>query len=346
MKRWIVTACLAWFATAAMATDLQQAFDAQLKANALGHGIPAQAVLVMHNSEVLYKGATGATSETPFPIFSVSKLFTNTLVLQLAEQGKIDLNAPASRYVPTLPAAWKDIRVEKFMNHVSGLPEFWNPKEPGLPFPATLDDAFRKVAAMPPWSAPDVQTRYAGTNYLVLEAVLQNVTHMRYRDLVMARIIKPLGLRHTSLQPSMPPVGMVGSYHAQDGSVVVDPPIAWPDYAIAQGCIVSTLDDVATFMAAVADGKLVSKARLVKAWHPYRFPNGNDGGFASGWDYGQSGDWHEMGHDGGTKVRVRIVYRENLDDHYVIVYLTNGNRDDVWSRTLVDSIQQFVVVPR
>jgi D-alanyl-D-alanine carboxypeptidase len=355
MKTWLVIVGVVFAAIGpAYANDLQGALDAQLKANALGHGIPAQAVRVTHNNELIYEGVSGATvmgggkpitRDTPFPIYSVSKLFTNTLVLQLAEEGKIDLAEPASRYVPNLPDAWRSIRIEQFMSHVTGLPNFFDPQHLDRPFPPTLDAAFAAVSNMPVTSAPDVQTRYSGTNYLVLEAVLQNVTRKPYRALVDERIIKRLGLHHTYLDMSHPPAGMVESYHAESGRAVVDPPVNWPDYAIAQGCIVSTLADMDTFMSAIADGKLVSKAALLKHWHLYQFPNGNQGGFASGWDYSEEGRWHELGHDGGTKVRVRILYGASLDDHYVITYLTNGNSDDVWSRTLVDSVQ-VLAVPR
>lgn len=336
------------------AADLQEALNAQLKANALGHGIPAQAVRVRHNDQLIYEGMTGTTAleggkpitpSTPFPIYSVSKLFTNTLILQLVQEGKIDLSAPASHYVPNLPVAWRAIRVDQFMNHVSGLPDFFDSQNMARPFPPSLEAAWDAASQRPVTSAPNVQTRYSGTNYLVLEAVLENVTHKRYRALLEERIIRPLGLHHTSLEPSHAPRDMVSSYHAEDGRAVLDPQINWPDYAIAQGCIVSTLEDLETFMSAVADGKLVPRDALVKYWHPYAFPNGNSGGFASGWEYGEAGRWHELGHDGGTKVRVRVLYGANLDDHYVIVYLTNGNRDDVWSRTLVDSVQA-IAVPR
>ncbi|AJC45348.1 serine hydrolase domain-containing protein [Xanthomonas sacchari] len=355
MKTWLVIVGLLLAASGSgRASDLKDALDAQLKANALGHGIPAQAVRVRHNGELVYEGTTGTTAlgggqpitpRTPFPIYSVSKLFTNTLVLQLVEEGRIDLAAPASRYVPDLPETWRSLRVEQFMNHVTGLPDFFDPQHLDRPFPPTLEAALAAASKRPPTSAPDVQTRYAGTNYLVLAAVLQRVTHTPYRTLVEERIIRPLGLRGTVLEPARPPAGMVASYHADNGRAVVDAPIAWPDYAIAQGCIVSTLEDVDTFLSAIADGKLVSRAALLKHWHPYLFPNGAQGGFASGWEYGEQGRWHELGHDGGSKVRVRILYGENLDDHYVIVYLTNGNRDDVWSRTLVDSVQA-IAVPR
>lgn len=275
MKAWIVIAGICLAASGpGQANDLQGALDAQLKANALGHGIPAQAVLVSHNDELLYQGTTGTTvmgggkpitPETPFPIYSVSKLFTNTLVMQLAEEGRIDLAAPASRYVPNLPRAWRSIRIEQFMSHVTGLPNFFDPQHLDRPFPPTLEAALDAVSKMPVTSAPDVQTRYSGTNYLVLEAVLQNVTHEPYRALVRERIIQPLGLRHTSLERSRPPAGMVESYHAENGRAVVDPAVNWPDYAIAQGCIVSTLADLGTFMSAIADGKLRFAGRVTEA---------------------------------------------------------------------------------
>jgi hypothetical protein len=103
------------------------------------------------------------------------------------------------------------------------------------------------------------------------------------------------------------------------------------------------LDDIGKFLSAVAEGRLVTKAGLLRFWQPYRFEDGNNGYFASGWDYGRSGRWHEAGHDGGTKVRVRILFGQDLDDYYVIVYLTSGNNDNVWSRTLVDSVQQLIL---
>jgi CubicO group peptidase (beta-lactamase class C family) len=333
--------------------DMHTAVDAQVRANAQNHGIPAQAVLVLHNGKVLYRNTTGTTAmgiaspvtpKTVFPVFSVSKLFANTIALELVEEGKIDLAAPASRYVPNLPPSWRDIRVEQFLNHVSGVPEFFDGNDLSRPFPATLAAVFAKLADVPPVSPPGERTRYTGTNYLVIEAILEAVTHKPYRMLVTERIIQPLGLHDTWLDlADVPEDRLVASYHAEKGRVVPDPPIAWPDYSIAQGGIHASLDDVGKFLSAVAQGRLVSKTGLMRFWHPYRFLNGNDGYFASGWEYGESGRWHEAGHDGGTKVRVRILFGQNLDDCYILVYLTNGNKDDVWSRTLLDSVQKLTV---
>ncbi len=92
----------------------------QLQTNRERYGIAGQAVLVAHNGQVLYQRASGerdpathapATVETIFAAQSMAKLLTSTLVMQLVDQGKVDLDAPASRYVPDLPAAWQAIHV-------------------------------------------------------------------------------------------------------------------------------------------------------------------------------------------------------------------------------------------
>lgn len=192
--------------------------------------------------------------------------------------------------------------------------------------------------------APGERTRYTNTNNLVIAAVLESVTQTPYRTLLRQRIIEPLDLQDTWFDlAEVPKTRLVESYRAQGGQVVADLSIAWPDYSAAHTGGYMTLDDVGKFMSAIAHGRLVSKAELLRLWQPYQFANGNVGFFATGWDYGESGRWHEVGHDGGTKVRVRILFDEDLDDHYIVIYLTNGNKDGVWSRTLVDSVQALIL---
>jgi D-alanyl-D-alanine carboxypeptidase len=333
--------------------DNRAAIDAQLLANAQKHGIPGQAVLVMHNSEILYRNAIGTTAledgklvtpKTVFPVYSVSKLFTITLLMQLQEQGKLDISAPASRYVENLPLSWRNIRIEQFLSHASGIPEYFDSNDFSRPFPASLDAVFAKLHKAPLAYAPGERTSYTNTNNLVIAAVLEAITHKPYRELLRERIIEPLNLQETWLNVAdVPEARLVKSYRAGGGQVVPDLSIAWPDYSIAHGGAYMTLDDLGKFMSALAHGRIVSKAELLRLWQPYKLANGAAGFFATGWDYSKWGRWHEVGHDGGTKVRARILFDDNLNDHYVIVYLTNGNKDGVWSHTLVRSVQAIIL---
>lgn len=300
------------------ANDIHAAVDAQLHTNAQQHGIPGQAVLVLHNSAVLYRNATGTTAledgtlvtpKTVFPVYSVSKLFAITLAMQLQEEGKLDISAPASRYVENLPQSWRNIRIDQFLNHASGIPEYFDGNDFSRPFPQSLAAVFAQLQDVQLVFAPGERIRYTNTNNLVIAAVLESVTRTPYRTLIRQRIIEPLDLQDTWLNlADVPKERLVASYRAKEGQIVPDLSIAWPDYSIAHGGAYMTLDDTGKFMSAIAHGRLVSKAELLRLWQPYQLTNGAAGFFAAGWDYGKSARWHEVGHDGGTKMRVRILF--------------------------------------
>lgn len=327
--------------------------DAVIASNGEMHGIPAQAVVVMRNGKVVYQHSTGTRSiatvdrvdaDTVFPIFSVGKLFIATLVFEQVEAGTIDLDSAASRYVKGMPPAWSGTTVRQFLSQVSGIPDFFDPNELTKPFPASRGAMFEKLRHLPLVEAPGTRSRYTLTNTVVLCAILEAVTGKPVEDLMRQRLIDRLKLRNVWLdQADVPANRLVASYHSEGGALVPDQRIAWPDYARTFSDVHATAGDLARFLDAVANGFFVQHSTLDQLWRPYAFANGNTGIFASAWEYGESGSWREVGHDGGAKLRVRILFRPDSPDRWTIVYLTNGSRDDVWSRTLLESVQrQFV----
>lgn len=331
------------------------ALDAIVAANGSAHGIPAQAVFVSHNGKRVYQRYVGTRivgrvlpvgPDTVFPIYSVSKLFAATLLFQQVEAGKVNLDTPAVRYAPSLPAAWRAITVRQFLNHASGVPEYFDETDPRRPFPPTLGAVFAALSDHPLLFQPGTQSRYTSTNFLVVEAILEAVTGEPYRELVRTRLIAPLGLKQTWLNSAEAPGDrLVANYLGANGRIKPEEPIPWQPYALSHVGVCMTAADLARFLDAVADGRLVSTATLVTLWKPYVLANGEGGDFASGWDYGEDGPWRGVGHDGAAKLRVRILYRQDLADHYVIVYLTNGAADNAWSRKLVDSVQTRILPP-
>jgi CubicO group peptidase (beta-lactamase class C family) len=332
---------------------MHAALDTQIRQNAERHGIPAQAVLVLRNGNVLYRNTTGlADVETRravrpddvYAAYSVSKLFMSTLIMQLVDEGRLDLDQPVSRYVPDLPPAWGTVRVHHLLNHSSGLPDFFDGVAPATSFPPTRDDVFRSLADRPLAFRPGAETRYGQTGYLLLQAILERIHGVPYREIVRTRITAPFGLDDTYLGLAHAPrQRLVSPYRGEGGRLVPDPTIPWQDYSIAHAELYTTPDDLGAFLTAVAQGKLVRRETLVRMWEPFRAQNGQ-AGFAAGWDYGESGRYTEVGLDGGVKVRVRLLFRDDdLSDHTIIVYLTNGARDNVWTRTLVESVQRIVL---
>ncbi len=361
MGRLLQTVLLLWLCLPliAAADALSDNVTQQMQLNRQRYGIVGQAVYVSHNGKLLFRGGDGLSdldSQQPvkleqiFPVFSVSKLLLSTLIMQLVEADRIDLDRPARVYLPALPQRWNKITVRQLLNHTSGLPEYFTQEqmngspEANASFPATARAVFAALGSQPLLFPPGSDTRYINTNYLVLSQLLQVHYRKPYSQIVSERIIEPLKLAHTFLGRSrLPAEGVVSAYLGKDGKLQKQPEIAWPDYALGHAELYTSIDDLAAFMDAMRTGKLVGKATLQQLWQPQLLTNGQRGWFASGWEVGASGAYRHVGHDGGARVRVRLLFADALDgDSYTIVYLTNGSTRGVWSRVLVDSIMASI----
>jgi len=351
--RFAVAVLLAGCGAQPPAGTLQSALDRQLAENAERHGIAGQAVLILRNGKTIYRGSHGLADREEkiavrpdhvFPVFSVSKLFASVLIMQLVERGELDLEAPASRYLPDLPEGWRSITVDEFLNHVSGVPDYWGGDLATFKLPPTRKAMFEDLASRPMQFATGNATRYNQTNFIVLGAILETLYGKSYREIVTERIVEPLALRDTYLGEGHVPAGeVVVSYRGEDGELVPDFDIAWTEYAIVHAELYTTVDDLGLFLNALCDGRLLRPETLLRLWKPHRRRDGTDSFFASGWDYGTSGAYKQVGHDGGNKVRVRLLFDESLaNDTYAYIYLTNGSAENVWTSRLTESLMDVL----
>lgn len=266
------------------AGDLSKQLSTRLQTNRERYGIAGQAVLVAHNGQVLYQGASGerdpaahapATVDTIFAAQSMAKLLTSTLVMQLVDQGKVDLDAPASRYVPDLPAAWQAIHVRDFLNHSSGIGEYYDRVDnrwfsKGYPGVAPVLGAALKVAGATPMQfATGSRVQYTQANYLVLTALLQAHYRKPYPAIARERILQPLKMTSTSWGgASVPARRAAVPYIGKDGQLQPANEDPWPDYGWGHADLQTTVGDMNRFLQALASGKLVRTATLEKLWQP------------------------------------------------------------------------------
>ncbi|WP_295568724.1 serine hydrolase domain-containing protein [uncultured Stenotrophomonas sp.] len=334
--------------------NLSPQLDTQLQANRERYGIAGQAVLVGHNRQVLYQGASGerdpathapATVDSIFTAQSMAKLLTSTLVMQLVDQGKVDLDAPASRYVPDLPAVWRTIPVRDFLNHSSGIGEYydrvdnrWISKGYSGVAP-DLAAALKVAAAAPMRFATGNRVQYTQANYLVLTALLEAHYRKPYPAIARERILQPLKMTSTSWGvASVPTQRAAVPYIGKDGQLQPANEDPWPRYGWGHADLQTTVGDMNRFLQALATGKLLRTATLEKLWQPQTLSGGGRNFFSTGWDTTRSDGYTQVGHDGGTRVRARLAYKGTLASGYwVFVYLTSGSARNVWSSTLVES---------
>jgi CubicO group peptidase (beta-lactamase class C family) len=357
MRTWcrtllVIMLCLSFSAVATQSVDERLA--QQMQVNQQRYGVAAQAVSITRNGKPLFRAASGkldqgrdtpATADTVFPVYSLSKLFASVLVMQLVEQDKIRLDSPLSEHLPELPSRWRAITLRQFLNHNAGVPEYFSPEQlsgsaqANASFPTDLPALFAALADTPMLFAPGTDTRYTQTNYVVLAHLLETYYDKPYRTIVAERIIGRLQLGHTFLgRDALPAQGVATAYLGKNDVLEPQPTIAWPVYALGHADLYSNVDDLTTFLQAVVDGTLLKKSTLPVLWQAQTLTSGKTSGFAGGWEVGESEGYRLAGHDGGARVRVRILLRGSpATEIYTVVYLSSGSRRNVWSRVLLDS---------
>jgi D-alanyl-D-alanine carboxypeptidase len=198
-----------------LAPATRLALQARLDQLRKRYGIPGISAAVLLPDGSLWSGVSGladvaaerpVTRSTTFAIASVSKTFTSALVLALAEDGRIDLDAPVRRYLPTLKQVSPKILVRQLLDHTSGLRDyFFHPSIDHLLLSDpdrrwTAGDALRYVGK--PYFAPGKGWHYSNTNYLVLGLLAEAVGRKPLADQIRARFLRPLDLADTWFQPT------------------------------------------------------------------------------------------------------------------------------------------------
>ncbi len=173
------------------------------------HKIPGAVVIVGHDGHVVYRRAYGERSLVPdretmtvntiFDMASLTKvLATAPSVMQLYQEGKIDVDAPVAKYLPEFAANGKgDITVRDLLTHYSGLP-------PDLPLDPPWHGkqaAYNLAFAIAPLRPPGVRFQYSDINFIVLGALVEKISGMSLDQYVLTHVMQPMGLKDSRFLP-------------------------------------------------------------------------------------------------------------------------------------------------
>ncbi len=242
------------------------------------------------DGRVDFCGAAGdAAPEQPFFVASITKMFTAAVIMQLVDEGRLDLNAPVPAMLPQLNLARihvhkgtdysPQLKVHQLVQQTSGLADYY---EDGLvddlkqnkDFAYTVEDVLTMVRGMAATAVPDSgKAHYSDTNYQLLGAIIEAVTGQPLAQVFQMRIFGPLGLENTAVydptawQNGRQPLPL---YHEAQR---LDVPLALSSMA-PDGGIVSTLADGQRFLRAFFGGELFTAAHLPRMmqWHDLFFP--------------------------------------------------------------------------
>ena len=204
--------------------------------------------------------------DSEFPIESITKTFTATVILQLVQEGKLSLSNPVSTWVPYIQDA-DSITIKNLLNMTSGIYS-----EPDAAFEQQLqadphmivtpEQLIRAAAAHGPAGPPGTFS-YSNTNYFILGLIAQDVTGQTIQQLITDRILRPLHLTGTSVPGSAAqlPASLVHGYQVTEGNATdVTPQYVsfGPELGGAAGAMVSTLGDLELWAYALGTGELLT----------------------------------------------------------------------------------------
>jgi CubicO group peptidase (beta-lactamase class C family) len=241
-------------------------------------GIPGLSVAITSAGRIIWEGGLGfadlearvaAAPHTPYPVASITKTFTSTLLMQCAEEGRLNLDAPIRTYTTAVPDA---------------------------------NATVRHVLAMASDVAAGSTYRYDGDRFAALTPVVEACTGVSYRVALAGRILDRLGMADSVPGQDLEAVTDAASaafdlatltryravltriakpYAVRDGRPT---PSEYPPKGInASAGLVSTVRDLARYDAAIDDHALMSSSTQLMAWTPFRLASGREAPYALGW---------------------------------------------------------------
>ena len=324
--------------------------DAFVRREMTDKQLPGIALALVENQQIVWqqgygfsdpKAKTPITADTVFRVGSVSKLFTDIAVMQQVERGKIDLDAPVTKYLPDFQprnSFGKPVTLRQLMSHRSGLVRepptgsYFDSNEP------TLTETIKSLNQTALVYAPETRTKYSNAGIAAVGYVLEKTQKQLFADYLKRALLEPLGMKQSGFKPS--PEIKKNLARAQMWTVfgkTFDAPVFELGIAPA-GSMYTTTGDLGRFASALfaadnnSPGSILKKATLEQMWMPQFAAPNQKSGFGLGFSLSELEGHRKVGHGGaiyGFSTQLSVLPDDKLS---VIVVATKDFSNGVTSR--------------
>ena len=350
----LAAACL-FLRTAAAQTAVSDSYAAA-RANAdrqakewIARGIPGLSLTVAVDGKILYsegfgyadlEGRVPAWPSTKFRIGSISKPLTATALVQLVEAGKLDLDAPVQKYVPSFPDKGAPITVRMLAGHLGGIRHYQGDEFQIQRHYASVLDGLKIFEDDPLVSPPGTKFNYTSYGYNLLSAVMESASGENFLAYMQKHIFDAMGLVHTAADLNQQIVEQRSRFYekGQDGTLG-NAPYVDNSYKWASGGFLSTSEDLVRFGSLLLQPGFLKAESLKLLFTPQKTKSGEETEYGIGWEIRKAPSGRKVyavsgGSVGGTSQL--IVYPETR----VVVALVTNLSSREWKVEEVEAVAE------
>ncbi len=305
--------------------------DAFIKKKMEANHIPGLQLAVIQNGKLVklsnyghldIEKAMEVQTDTIFPINSMTKAFTGTLIVKLASLNKLVLTDPIGLHLDNLPSSWQSITIEQILSHTSGLPSILTGNVIELVGDGSDASAWEEVKKLPLQSEPELAFNYNQTGYAILGKIIEKYSGKSYSN-TLKEFLLEIEMTETAKNSFRVPIAQQyfysnGNHHSMELNF---PPILRPAAGMS-----ANAHELAKFVLALQAHKIFDATYLNSLWKPHRLKDGNTAGFndrengyAAGWQVIARESNSAVSSSGGNAVTLIIYPEDNLS----IIVLTN-----------------------
>jgi len=296
-------------------------------------GVPSASIAVVRNGRVVLLKAYGnaklqppvpARPEMRYPIGSISKQFTATAILLLADEHKLSLDDRVARFLPELAHAG-EVSVRQLLSHTSGYQDFW-PQDYVPPFmltDVTAAQILERWATKPLDFPPGTQWQYSNTNFVIAGLIVEKLSGLPLMRLLQEREFAPLDMRRVmSIDRERLGDSDATGYLRYGLGPHRPAPKEGKGWLFAMGELAMTAEDLAKWDIGLMEHRLLSPASYAEMEREVLLANGLGTGYGLGIDVSRIAGHRALSHGGEVSgfTAANIVFP---DDRAAICVLTN-----------------------
>ena len=307
-----------------------------LEAERVAQKVVGMSVAVGHKGALRYSGGFGladfengypARPDSVYRFGSISKTITAVAALELYDRGKLDLDLPIQKYVPSYPKKAFPITLRELMGHLAGIRHYKGDEMMSTRYFPNVGDGIRFFAADPLEHEPGSKYLYSTHGFTLVGAAVEKAAGQRFVDFVSSQVFAQAGMDNAREDSVYAIVHNRTRGYALNNGEVINAGLADTSYKVPGGGFIGTAVDVAQFGMALEAGHLLKRDTYRLMTTSQKTTDGKETGYGMGISLTFFEGKKAYAHS-GSQQGTRTVFAIFPEEQFVIAILTNSEHAD------------------